>query len=123
MSLRVIHRILKSKSSLYFAISHHALQLYLGWDTYNQNKFQYEKLFSATTYGMSPTLTNPYPTQNRANCYLSFTVGELEVKAYGGEQKVDDFAHQSKGKVISIPTISFWDAYGAFGKGTWEFCH
>lgn len=64
--------------------------------------------------------------------------GELEVIAYGREALVDEFAHSSKGtgivlgstvsfrslinnsegKVVSLPSISFWDAYGTFGKGT-----
>lgn len=43
--------------------------------------------------------------------------GELEISAYGRDTLVAEFAHASKGTVISLPTISFWDAYGTFGKG------
>ncbi|RPA83910.1 hypothetical protein BJ508DRAFT_304432 [Ascobolus immersus RN42] len=54
----------------------------------------------------------------REAMFRHFLRGELEVKAYGRQQIIDDFVNQAKGPIISIPTLSFWDAYGTFGKGT-----
>lgn len=44
--------------------------------------------------------------------------GELEMRAFTREQLVNDLALKKSGRVISMPTMSFWDAYGTFGKGT-----